>query len=489
MKKRLISAFLLISISCGESQAQQNVVARTLFPPRNYELALGDSVIPRARVWNNGTQGSVPFDLNFYIKNVVTGIHVYYRIDTVLSIAPGDSLDIEFPAYYSNSGILSQLGTFDACLVIGQDTLHASCSRLFGIRRTATPFRDPSDNYSNTSAANIPDQTIWVSVGSNVVDGDGVTWDPPPPRDDQGSGNDGFKAPMICLDRKDETGKLYSGNNAGDTLTSFPINMQGKTRMVFNFEYMRGGRISYPLDWDKQRLLGPEGAVVNANGNTLRAGDSLILEFRNPSVSVTNPPPDGWNEIAAIPGGHDFEFKSFFATPIAGGWQITADGNTTTKADTTNYFTADFRFRFRLNASDDSHGQQPPDDADTWYIDNPDVEPPLLPELATEWVRVVNPYPKVPQSQAIFPVCLNVFDYGASNGPGCPFRVNIIDPNGVTVYSELENLNNIVEGNDSTLAFPNWDARSLPISNGEYTVTGAMAQPGFDDYSNDDSTY
>jgi len=87
------------------------------------------------------------------------------------------------------------LGTFDACAVatsldsagvdIGDawpfdDTV---CQRMFGVRRVTVPFRDPSNYYTRISDySSLPDQTLWVSMGADVVDGEFATWDPPPPR-------------------------------------------------------------------------------------------------------------------------------------------------------------------------------------------------------------------------------------------------------------------------------------------------------------------
>ncbi|HET6401347.1 MAG TPA: FlgD immunoglobulin-like domain containing protein [Candidatus Kapabacteria bacterium] len=466
------------------------IVARMLFPPRNYEIALGDSITPSVRVWNRDSVASTPLELHYRIRNVTTYLTVYEDSLLAPAVAPGDSIDEAFSAFATSPNILKELGSFHACLTLANDTSHAFCTRLFGVRRTAVPYRDPSNNYSHTSFGDIPDQTRWVSEGATVLDGEDSTWDPPPPRANDGFGPDTLISPVLRLDRKDVNGNFYSGDDVGDTLTSFPINMQGMDRMTLWFDYMRAGRYRYPLRWDDSLMLGPESTILDSAGNVIRPGDSLILEFKKPSAPAENPAPEDWNEMAAIDGGRDFEFKSFFARQNDSGWQVTIDGITKAVADTSNYLTTDFRFRFRLKANDNapqtgSHA----DDADEWYIDNPTVTAPLKPELEVRWVRVVNPYSKVPQSQAVFPIFVDVIDVGTSYGVGLPFRVTILDPNGNVVYSQQAVLDRLTEGQDTVLRFPNWDASNLPGNATEYTVTAALGEPGVNAYQADDSTY
>ncbi|MFI5201707.1 MAG: hypothetical protein ACHQNE_04930, partial [Candidatus Kapaibacterium sp.] len=464
------------------------IAARMLFPPRNYEIALGDSITPMVRIWNWDTIPHGGGIILYRVGNVATGISVYSRTITLPNILPGDSLDTTFVPYPTGPQILAQLGTFHACLIVGNDTV---CTRLFGVRRTAVPYIDPSNDYSHTSFGDIPDQTLWISEGATIVDGEDSTWDPPPPRNSSGYGPNSFISPVIRLDRTDETGKFYSGSDVGDTLNSFPINMQGKTRMIFKFDYMRAGRHHYPLGWDDSLMFGPESTILDSAGNIVRSGDSLILEFKKPSAPEVNPSASDWNEIATIDGGHDFEFKSFFARPVAGGWQIRIDNDTCFLTDTSNYFTNNFRFRFRLKEKDDGmQASLPKDDADAWYIDNPAVELPLLPELEVRWVRVVNPYTKVPQSQAVFPVFVKVLNYGSDNGVGFPIRVKIFDPNSHIVYDQEIVTDQAFEGQDTLLRFPDWDASNQTLLNGfAYLITASLDQPGYDEYSDDDSTY
>ncbi len=165
------------NVLAASGAAAQGISARMIFPPRNYELALGDTITPVLRVWNRDTVASAPVELHFRIRNVVTGLTVYDDSVFVPSIGTGDSLGVGLAPYASSPSALRELGTFSACVFIGSDSLSAVCTRFFGIRRTAVPFLDPSNNYSKSSLADIPDQTLWVSLGATVVDGEDSTWD------------------------------------------------------------------------------------------------------------------------------------------------------------------------------------------------------------------------------------------------------------------------------------------------------------------------
>src|SRR5581483_6931243 len=356
------------------------------YPPRNYEICLGTSVTPKAQ-FKNVDVATQTFKVRFAIRNVVTGIAVYSRVVSLVGMLPGSSKDTSFSPYATNPNILSQLGTFNACAIattydtadknIGDrwpfdDTV---CTTVFGVRRTATPFRDPSNNYSKTVSADIPDQTLWFSIGAQVVDGESNTWDPPPPRDQAGYGPDGFVSPVILMDRADINGNTYSGSYVGDTLVSFPINLQGKTKANLSFDFQRAGQFSgyYKWLWDEDLMYGPEHTVLNSNTlAVMRPGDSLLLEFKDPAQPGCNPSPGAWNRVIAIDGGHDFEFKKFFMT--LNGGKVNIDGIAPTTVALKNYFTADFRFRLRLKAKYDAAFIPPPnDDLDPWYVDNPTV--------------------------------------------------------------------------------------------------------------------
>jgi len=474
------------------------------YPPRNYEICLGTSVTPDATFQNVDSEAH-NFKVRFAIRNLVTGIAVYSRVVSLMNIAPGAAKDTFFAAYATNPNILAQLGTFNACAIATTyDTADSNigdrwpfddtvCTQVFGVRRTAVPFRDPSNNYAPTISAEIPDQTLWISIGAQVVDGASQTWDPPPPGDPNGIGPEGFANPVIQLDCADINGNRYNGSFVGDTLTSFPINLQGKTKANLRFDFQRAGKFQgyYQWLWDGNVMYGPEQTIIRTdNGAVARIGDSLAIEFKNPNEPGCNPAATGWKEIAAIDGGHDFEYKSFFMSLDKG--LIKIDGLPDQTKPLLNYFTADFRFRFRLKAKYDGSAIPPPnDDFDPWYIDNPTVLIPLKPEIEVMWVRVVNPYSKIPASQAVsLPVYVKIANLSSDVEVAFPIRVQILDPNGNTIYWQAVTVNSLPGGSDTVLTMPNWNAQDATQGNNAYyTVDAWLDQPGYQAYQPGAGTY
>ncbi len=474
------------------------------YPPRNYEICLGTSMTPEA-TFKNVDSLAHTFKVRFAIRNVVTGIAVYSRVVSLINVAPGASKDTVFTAYATNPNILAQLGTFNACAIATTyDTADSNigdmwpfddtvCTTIFGVRRTAVPFRDPSNNYSKTVSADIPDQTLWISIGAQVVPGETQTWDPPPPNDPAGYGPDGFSQPVIELDRGDVNGNEYSGSNVGDTLVSFPINLQGKTKANLSFDFQRAGKFPgyYQWLWDEDVMWGPERTVTILNTPpSYRIGDSLIIEFKDPAAPGCNPPASSWKEIYGIDGGNDFEFKHFFMSLNSG--NVNVDGLAPTHVNLAKYFTADFRFRLRLKAKYDGASIPPPnDDLDPWYVDNPTVLVPLKPEIEVMWVRIVNPYSKIPASQAVtLPVYVKVANLSTDVQVAFPLRVQILDPNGNTVYWQAITVNSLAGGTDSVLSMPNWNAQDATQGNDAiYTADAWLDQPGYQSYMDDAGTY
>jgi len=462
------------------------------YPPRNFEICLGTSVTPKAG-FKNVDSLTQTFKVRFQIRNVVTGQAVYSRVVSLINMLPGKSTDTSFAPYSTNPNILSQLGTFNACAVATTyDTADVNigdqwpfddtvCTRVFGVRRTTQPFRDASNNYSKTTSADIPDQTLWISIGAQVVEGEDATWDPPPPRDLNGAGYgpDNFHSPVIRMDRTDVDGNGYAGSGVGDTLVSFPINLQGQTKANLTFDYMRSGKQAYPFQWDVDVMLGPEHTVLDVLGNVLRRGDSLTIEFKKPTEPGCNPATSGWSRITSIDGGRDFEFQKFFIS--------------LQNIKTANYFTADFRFRLRLLAKYDGNALNPPpaDDDDPWFIDNPTVLVPRKPEIEVMWVRVVNPYTKIPASQAVtLPVYVKVKNMSSDVAIAFPIKVQILDPGGNTIYWQTVTVNSLQGGTDSVIQMPNWNAQNASTgSSATYIVNAWLDQPGYGSFPDIEGTY
>ncbi len=472
----------------------KNVVraVAVVFPTRNYEICLGTSVRPAASYMNVDLVAQT-FKVKFQIRNVVTGVAVYGRVVTLNNMLPGQTrVDSSFASYTTNPNLLTQLGTFKACAVatsygatdqfLGDqwpfdDTV---CIRVFGIRTTNLPFNDPSNDYSVTQAGEIPDQRKWVSIGAQVVDGDATSYDPPPPRtapdDPNGYGASAMKSPVIKLDRIDIDGNVYSGSNVGDTLVSFPFNLVGQSKATLSFAYQRSGTNVYPWLWDAQTLFGPEWTILNAANQVVRAGDSLLIEYKLPTQPACNPAANGWRYIAAIDGGQDFQYKKIGVT-----LEKFKPG--------LNFFTKDFRFRLRLKAKFDAATPPPDDDGDDWFIDNIALQVPRKPEIEVMWVRVVTPYTKQPASQAVsMPIYVHLANNSTDVAVAFPVRVQILSQSGNTVYWAIQTVTSLRGGTDTTIAMPNWNAQVAGES-GDFVVHAWLAQNGYDSYTDDNGTF
>lgn len=475
----------------------KNVVraVRVEFPTRNFEICLGQATVVPKAVFRNVDTRPQSFKVRFSIRNVVTGIATYGRAVNAVNVTPQKDTTITFTNYATNPNILSQLGTFRACAIattfdtndfnIGDrwpfdDT---SCVRVFGLRRIALPFNDASNGYSVTSIADIPDQHKWISIGAQVVDGEDATFDPPGPRDLDGGGygSKQYKSPVIAIDRNDLEGNPYNGTG-GDTVISFPINLQGQSRAGFTFDYHRGRRQTYPWLFDADVMFGPEHTVLNVLGGVIRRGDSMVVEFKKPTEPGCNPAPAGWNQITAIDGAKDFEFKKFF---------IRVENQNKPQLGL-NYFDANFRFRLRLKAKYDGSAFPPPtDEEDPWFVDNLSLQVPRKPEIEVMWTRVVTPYTKLPASQAVsLPVYVKIANNSLDVAIAFPIRVQIVGPDGETKYWQTQTVTSIRGGTDSVIQMPNWNASNAGIGGGqEYVVHAWLAQEGYDSYEDDNGTY
>jgi hypothetical protein len=141
-----------------------------------------------------------------------------------------------------------------------------------------------------------------------------------------------------------------------------------------------------------------------------------------------------------------------------------------------NYFTPDFRFRLRLRGKYDAGLPPPTDDNDPWYIDNPTVIVPLKPEIEVMWVRVVNPYTKIPASEAIsLPVYVKIANLSQNVEIAFPIRVQILDQNGNTDYWQAIVVNSLGQGTDTVIKMPNWNAQDAS-SPGQFTVNAWLDQ-------------
>lgn len=260
--------------------------------------------------------------------------------------------------------------------------------------------------------------------------------------------------------------------------------------MALSFDFMRSGKHLYPVLWDAQTMTGPEQTVLNSNGGVIRPGDSLIVEFKDPSESSCNPSAGGWKRIVGIDGGRDFEFQSLYIklTDTSVAYRHTGEQFITIPI-TQNYFNNNFRFRLRLKAKSDDIGTSIKDDDDAWYIDNMSLQVPRKPEIEVTWVRIITPYAKIPYSAAAtLPVYVSLKNNTTDVAIAFPVKVSITDDHGDIVYTQTVSANSIRGGKDSVIRFPDWNAQNVNTSS-FFTVTASMGYGFFDSYTLDNKTY
>jgi hypothetical protein len=486
----LVSVLLLSAASLSVAQSSG---LRVTSPLPNHEIRLGDSVPVSYSIVNQDNVART-MAVHVEIQNVVTGIQTYEAFDTVILLGSNISFSKTLLSYKTNSTNLSQLGTFYlSATLIALDASRIPIpawpfrqtiiQRLFGVRRTDLNQGDPSNNYGKTAFGRIPDVTTWASCGATISEGDSETWDPPSPRDDiNGYGADKLHAPLIRLDRADEQGNLYTGSNVGDTMTTFPIN-SGQLRTVIKFNFMRGSKVLYPALWQQKMVLGPEQTILSTTGAVEQRGDSLVLEYRDPSDNAYNPA--RWTEIAAIDGGHDLEFQNFWmvVNTSDSSARIRINGRNERKIFLSPNYLLDSNFRMRLRLKANNASGPSADDGDPWYIDNVLIERENKPDIQTMWARVVTPFTKIPISAAsALPVYLRVWNYEDYGLP--PLGVFIQNRFGDTVYNSSR-IATIDEGVDTIIRFPDWDARNV-VGQGPFRVTG-WSSPTYNYHFHDDN--
>ncbi len=489
-------AISVIVLATAAQAQNKNMVSSIDQPTLGRQICLGNSIIPKATIWNVSSGTSVRAQV--LIHNAATGAKVYGDTVDVSGIAAGTGSVVSFDAFVSNQNNAAHSGRMTVT-VIGttltngvvtpdtepsDDTLR---STMYVVRRLTQPFIDASNEYLAMGSIAIPDPNKWITQGATVVEGDLATFDPPSPRDpSEGYGKLKLHSPVIKLDRLsyaplNHSNESLGGNTAGDTLTSFPINLQGVTRATFSFDYHRSSKLMYPWLYDMDKRYGPEAAIINEFGQASRKGDSLIIEFKNPTEDGCEPSASGWTQIAAIDGGKVFEFQRFSLPVESKTWS----GK--------NYFTLDFRFRIRLKAKADppAVSTNTVEDEDPWYIDNIRIEIPSSGrETQVNWVRVVSPYTKVPASQAIFPVYVKLTNLASTDKTTVPLVVQIDGPDGKPKYFQRMDVPRPTLGKDTVIQFPHWDASNTMVTLGrECKVKAFIPYANYDAYEGDNSAY
>ncbi len=421
--------------------------------------------------------------------------------------------------------------------------------RLFGIRVIRTLDDDGSNFAFSRREGNLPSPTTWVSIGAEQVNGDANTYNPPPPRSVEEATNNEFQtlaSPVIRLDRFDGGTDLGPpGQRGGDELISFPIDLTGRERAVLSFSYQRTGNpsgsesapyLGLERGWSDQTTVGPESRVIN-NGNPFgesRRGDDMFLEFANPSndgyENVTNIEDNGYgkhprlddpgehvsnNPAFTVFGGggfrrgfHELNFDSaLLKQPEDQGLRVNVfdDGK---DFDFTKVFlpiptyimdsltgAPTFRFRFRVDATNDQQAPTwPADDQDFFYIDNVRLLfPTETPDLEMASVKVKWPYTETPASQAQnLPVTVKVSNNSEIAANSFAVQVIIrreadVNLDTLAVYCRSLTIPQLPANTEVEFPLPNWNAQQT--TPGKYILSARLNQHIEDPQPRNDSTH
>ncbi|MEN9282038.1 MAG: hypothetical protein RL594_973 [Bacteroidota bacterium] len=572
-----------------------NLAFSVVVPPaqaNNYELLAGEdrlgAIQPVAIVQSltndiQGPQGAnyVPqgtnFRVRFRIVNEATGKIVYNTSravtdaalrDTNISqvfrcdingnnqpyqpagtfVLPYEFIKVIFPPFEPNPFIDDQIGRLQTTVIAEpKDSINqpigdqwpfddTTSIRIFSMRRLSS-FSDDVNEYHLIGGAAMPSVLKWVNIESEVVDGDEVTNNPPPPRGEYAAANSDvfrLKSPVIRMNRVNlaTVDIPPAGQYGGDELRSFPINLVRKKRAVLSISYQRSGKLTnIGRGFSDNRLIGPEHRVnmTAVNGFTpgYRNPDQVLVEFARPSndgiTGITNIQQwilDYQGRAAQymqpfrIWGGggfaRGFDLADYnlqlnnTATPPLGGLRedLFDDGKdneyykvTIPIPDTVlrwvNEGARNFRFRLRANCLMNSQPPAPADDEDNFYIDNVKL---LFPDEVTDIefsnIQLIWPYTMAPASQATR-VPIRVKLSNNTNIAAPAFSVRLwIRPDGnedQAIYCRTITVPTLGGNREVVLPFP--DANFRTTTPGQYKVAGRIYFPGNDLDTLNDSTF
>lgn len=341
---------------------------------------------------------------------------------------------------------------------------------------------------------------------------------------------------------KDARGK------GGDELRSFPIDLRFQYGASISFALQRTQLINQgnvARGWSDVSLVGPEPRVIR-NGSifTLHTypasrADELVMEFAKPSddgiSGITNIKPENWRhhpgrkgtdlktitDMAALTvyggggflrgflendrdsalthpdnlqplerldgrleygfdefdDGIDFNFKKYFvAIPD-------------TFINWKNQGAKNFRFRFRVLATNHIYDPPFPDDDDDFIIDNIQIiTSPEAPDLEVLSVKPQFPYAMIPASQATdIPLTVQISNNANIDASTFTVKVNIYrltDPDrGITedapIYCRAETISNLTSLKELNIPMPSWNARKSQRQEdliGHYRIQAIVSQ-------------
>lgn len=467
-------------------------------------------------------------------------------------VKPYEFVKVTFPPFEPNPYIDAQIGRlFTSVVAEPRDTNNTLLGdewpyddttgiRLFSMRRLNNGFGDDVTEYHLVGGAAMPSVLKWVNIEGDVVDGDEVTNNPPPPRGTYMAANStifSLKSPVIRLNRV-TLGNFDippGGQYGGDELRSFPINLANRKKAVLSISYQRSGKLnSIARGFSDNRLIGPEHYVNLRAVNTIypappvqRKPDRLLVEFATPSndglTGITNikkwvfdPANLGsaYLQPFVIWGGggygRGFDMKQYneqtqasFVPPTGGLREDLFDDGKDyeyykvtlpipdTIARWVNEGGRNFRFRLQVSALNNSSPPMPSDDEDNFFVDNVKI---LFPDEVTDVefanIQMIWPYTMAPASQVTrVPIRVKLANNTDLAAPAFSVRLQIkpLGQETKMVYCRTITVPTLAGNREVMLPFP--DANFRTTTPGRYKITGRIFFPGNDLDTTNDSTF
>jgi hypothetical protein len=391
--------------------------------------------------------------VSYLVTNTITGAQVYIRNDSmyVFQIGAhqynGPAL-LNFPCgqYRLTITISTASNNVD---VWGHDNVYVR--DFVRITPLSFPF---IDDYKTLDRCN-----YHVYGASRVASGGDAFYDQVAP----------VSSGAVVLDRRDASDANYLSNSSGDTLTTAPIDLAGRSNPHLIFSLQREVKNDSTKAGIRNRLLiGPESKVVNS-ANTIISGDSLVIEAIGSSASAYNPSESSWNLIAKIYGGIDISSEKVrVQIPSA-------------------YAHNHSRFRFRLDAKNDgAEFGSPYDDKDEFVIDGLQIIAPTFGkknETDLEITKVdlgAESYTHIPRNVHSLQPIVSVASNGLQVTQGVyQVRLVIRDQLNREVYHRMQSLSAPAARSDVKLTMPEW---IIEGSQGGVFTCKATIEQTFSDY-------